>query len=207
MFGGLRSLLGATVVLLVVAMIPVSLINGAVRFFGGSNPHLLSLRHLSNKVKALGSLAIHVPFHPFSGCRRANDPLIRRAAARHRLPVAFVRRVVEVESGGHRHRISRAGAMGVMQLMPTTADELGVDDPFDAEENIDAGTRYLAFLWKRYRGDRRRVAAAYNAGPSRVPRRGRMRLPAETRAYVRRVVGSVRACASTSTSKPCSSKP
>ena len=183
-------LLRVTFQLLVILAIPVMLLNGAVRLFGGGNPHLLSVLHLQDKARALGLLALHLPLHLFSGCQEDRDQLLRSAAAQHGLPLQFVQRVVATESGGHPHRISRAGAMGIMQIMPHTARSLGVGDPFDAMENIDAGTRYLATLWKRYRGDRHRVAAAYNAGPGRVPKRGFTCLPDETRAYVRQVVGT-----------------
>jgi len=100
--------------------------------------------------------------------------------------------VAEVESGFAPHRISSAGAMGVMQLMPATARELGVGDPFDPRQGVDGGVRYLAFLRRRYGGDTRRVAAAYNAGPGRIARRGPLALPDETRAYVAQVVGRSR---------------
>ena len=78
--------------------------------------------------------------------------------------------------------------MGVMQLMPDTAKDLDIRDPFDAGENADGGVRYLAKLWKRYRGNMRRVAAAYNAGPGSVPRVGTYRVPRETRRYVDKVI-------------------
>jgi soluble lytic murein transglycosylase-like protein len=78
--------------------------------------------------------------------------------------------------------------MGLMQLMPNTAQELGVLDPFDVRENADAGVRYLKQLMTTYRGDLRRAVAAYNAGAGRVPLRGPLLLPAETRTYVSRVV-------------------
>jgi soluble lytic murein transglycosylase-like protein len=83
--------------------------------------------------------------------------------------------------------------MGLMQLMPGTAAMLGVDDAFDPAQNAEAGTRYLAQLLRRYRGDRVRVLAAYNAGPGRVPLHGAIELPAETRSYVRHVLGGVAA--------------
>lgn len=74
-----------------------------------------------------------------------------------------------------------------MQLMPGTAADYGVSDPFDAAENIDGGVRFLRYLWRRYKGDRRRVVAAYNLGPGRVPVRGALQLPSETDIYLTRV--------------------
>ncbi len=97
--------------------------------------------------------------------------------------------IARTESGLHDHRISRAGAMGLMQLMPDTASRLGVQDPFDTKENVDGAARYLRSLWRQYGGDKKRVVAAYNAGPGRVPKRGQLRgLPLETRHYVKRVL-------------------
>ena len=78
--------------------------------------------------------------------------------------------------------------MGIMQLMPFTARDMGVKDPFDSRENIRGGVKYLGLLWRRYRGDKRRVAAAYNAGMGRIPRRGKLNLPGETRHYVKKVI-------------------
>ena len=91
--------------------------------------------------------------------------MLRRTAAKHSLPADFVLAVAKHESSFQSHRISRTGAMGIMQLMPGTASDLGVGDPFDPEENAAGAARFLRKLWTRYGGDRRRVAAAYNAGP------------------------------------------
>ena len=79
--------------------------------------------------------------------------------------------------------------MGLMQLMPGTADMYSVGDPFSSKDSVDGGTAMLSDLWKRYRGDRKRVAAAYNAGPGRVPRRGPLKnLPRETLNYIKKVL-------------------
>jgi soluble lytic murein transglycosylase-like protein len=78
--------------------------------------------------------------------------------------------------------------MGLMQLMPATARELGVDDPFDIDQGADGGVRYLKRLLISYRGDVRRALAAYNAGAARIPSRGPFAMPLETRTYVSRVV-------------------
>ena len=75
-------------------------------------------------------------------------------------------------------------------MMPGTAAMYKVSDPFSPADSINGGTQMLSDLWKRYRGDRRRVAAAYNAGPGRVPRKGPLkRLPSETRHYIKEFKG------------------
>ncbi len=172
------------------AALVLFLINGAVRVIGRSDPFWLSPFRLRDKTRALGSLVLHVPriFKRNPGL----PALIKRAAQKHKVPADLVLAVAKTESRLKRYRISRTGAMGVMQLMPDTADFLKVGDPFDPEQNIDGGARYLASLYKRYRGDIRRVAAAYNAGPGRVPRRGPMSLPGETRHYVRKVLQAMK---------------
>ena len=120
-----------------------------------------------------------------AGGRREFDELIAAAAARYGVDQNLVRAVITAESDFDPHTVSRAGAMGLMQLMPETAAELGVSDPFDPAQNIDAGTRYLAMLLERFEGDEAKALAAYNWGPGNVEA-GRP-LPAETRTYLERV--------------------
>lgn len=182
----MSSLLGWSARLSLIALLLLLGVNGAVRYFGG-NPHLLSPLHMKGKLAALGSLALHLALHPLRDCS-AGEPNVGAAARRHRVPRELVAAVARAESAMQRHRISRAGAMGLMQLMPLTAAELGVEDPYDPRQSIDGGARYLGWLYRRYRGDQRRVVAAYNLGPGRVPRRGALRLPGETRHYLRRVL-------------------
>ncbi len=117
--------------------------------------------------------------------RAAFDRLIDQAAARHQVDPALVRAVVQAESDFDPACVSQAGAMGLMQLMPETAGDLGVSDPFDPAQNIDAGTRYLSMMLQRFGGDESRALAAYNWGPSNVESGGRY--PAETRNYLRKV--------------------
>jgi Transglycosylase SLT domain len=121
--------------------------------------------------------------------------LVLDAAQRHGVPASLLLAVVAVESRFNPHAVSRAGAAGLMQLMPATAKDLGVKDPFDARENVDGGARYLAFLRKHFKDDALALAA-YNAGPGRVMRAGN-RIPdiAETRAYVVQVSELARAYA------------
>ena len=121
------------------------------------------------------------------------DPLIEQYASRSEVNPALVRAVVQVESGFDPHARSSAGAMGLMQLMPATAAELGVVDPYNPSENIRGGVVYLKRLLELYRGNEELALAAYNAGPGAVARYGN-RVPPyrETRHYVRRVRAAVK---------------
>jgi len=108
------------------------------------------------------------------------------AAEKYGLPRQLVRSVMKVESGFQPHAVSPKGAIGLMQLMPSTAQTLGVN-PHDPTENVDAGTRYLRDLLERYGGGLRHALAAYNAGPAAVEKyRGVPPYP-ETIDYVRRI--------------------
>jgi len=114
--------------------------------------------------------------------------IIDEHARLHKVRPALVRAVVQTESGFNPFAVSPKGAMGLMQLMPATAQELGVINPFDPVENVRGGIAYLRRLLDRYDNDERLALAAYNAGPEAVARYGR-RIPPyrETREYVSRV--------------------
>ena len=115
------------------------------------------------------------------------DRLIARTAQRHGMPPALVKAVVRAESNFQPHALSNKGAQGLMQLMPATANDLGVDDPFRAEDNISGGTRYLRAMKDRF-GTWQLAPAAYNAGPGAVDRFGGIPPYAETQEYVERVL-------------------
>jgi soluble lytic murein transglycosylase-like protein len=119
------------------------------------------------------------------------DPVIRSASREHGVPAALVKAVIAAESSFDAAAVSPKGAMGLMQLMPGTARELGVDDAFHSEQNVDGGTRYLRELYDRY-GDWMRTLAAYNAGPEAVDRYRGVPPYSETREYVKRVLSYYR---------------
>src|SRR5271156_1846633 len=115
------------------------------------------------------------------------DAAIEAAAARHNVDPNLVRAVVKVESNFNPNAVSRKGAMGLMQLMPATARQLKVKNPFDPEQNVDAGVRQLKQLLENYGGDVKLTLAAYNAGAGAVARSSGVPHYAETQNYVRRI--------------------
>ncbi len=117
------------------------------------------------------------------------DAYIREAAALYQLPEAFLRAIIRVESDYNLHAVSRVGAQGLMQLMPGTAARMGVRDAFDPRQNILGGARYLRILANAFAGDLILTIAGYNAGEGAVIRHGGVPPYAETRGYVRRVLG------------------
>jgi soluble lytic murein transglycosylase len=118
---------------------------------------------------------------------RIYDPLIGDAAKNEGIPPALVKAVIAAESAFDSDAVSHKGAQGLMQLMPDTAEEMGVDDPFEPAENLRGGASYLRLLIDRY-GDLGRALAAYNAGPSAVDRYNGIPPFQETQDYVDRVL-------------------
>jgi membrane-bound lytic murein transglycosylase B len=115
------------------------------------------------------------------------DAIIDEAAQKHGVDANLVRAVIKVESNFNPHAVSNKGAMGLMQLMPSTARSLQVTNPFDAQQNVDGGVRHLKQLLQDFNGDVTKSVAAYNAGAGAVQRNGGVPPYAETRAYVRRI--------------------
>jgi soluble lytic murein transglycosylase-like protein len=115
------------------------------------------------------------------------DDAINKAADRHNVDPNLVRALVKVESNFNPNAVSRKGAMGLMQLMPQTARQLRLTNPFNPEENVDAGVRHLRELLDNYGGDVRLSLAAYNAGTGAVARSSGIPHYAETRNYVKRI--------------------
>jgi soluble lytic murein transglycosylase-like protein len=114
--------------------------------------------------------------------------LIRDAAARYNLDPNLIHSVIAIESNFNPKAVSRKNARGLMQLMPRTAELMGVKDSFDPGQNIDGGSHYLSVLLKKYKNDLMLALAAYNAGPDSVDKYGR-RVPPylETMKYVQRI--------------------
>ena len=122
--------------------------------------------------------------------RQKIEVMIREVSARYNVDPALIRAVIETESNWNSKAISRKGALGLMQLVPGTARQLGVNYAFDPKQNIDGGVRYLHTLLERYNGDLDRALAAYNAGPGAVDRARGVPRYRETREYVQKVTDS-----------------
>ncbi len=136
---------------------------------------------LRNSAARVGRAADHVP---------SQETLQRMAgetAEKHRVDPALVRAIIDAESGWNPYAVSSKGARGLMQLMPAKAQELGVSDSFDAQQNLDGGVRHLRTLLEQYNGNLDFALAAYNAGGGAVARAGGVPNYRETRDYVRKI--------------------
>lgn len=111
-----------------------------------------------------------------------------KACSIYEMDEALVRAVIEVESDYNRYAVSYAGARGLMQLMPQTMEHLGVKNPWDPEQNIQAGTMYLKRLLRKFSGNTKLALAAYNAGPNKVLKYGDVPPYVQTENYVRKVM-------------------
>jgi soluble lytic murein transglycosylase-like protein len=116
------------------------------------------------------------------------NQIVETQSREHQIPASLIRAVITQESGADPSAISTAGAMGLMQLMPGTAQAYGVGNPFDPVQNVDGGAAYLADLVREYHGNLRLALAAYNAGSGAVAKYRGVPPYAETQAYVRSVL-------------------
>jgi soluble lytic murein transglycosylase-like protein len=116
------------------------------------------------------------------------DQVVREASNKNRLDPDFVSSVIMAESNFKTHAVSKKGALGLMQLMPSTAAQLGVADPFDPKANIEAGAAHLSALLDLYNNDPIKALAAYNAGAHRVKQYNGVPPYRETRAYINKIV-------------------
>jgi hypothetical protein len=116
------------------------------------------------------------------------NAIISTASSHSQIDADFIASVIHAESANNPLAVSRKGARGLMQLMPETAQNLGVKNSFDPAENVEAGARFLRELLLRYNGDVAKALAAYNAGPQRVERYNGVPPFRETHAYIKRVI-------------------
>ena len=128
--------------------------------------------------------------NPNSVSRGEIDNLITKYADKNGLDEDFVKAVINQESGFNPNATSHCGAMGLMQLMPATAQGLGVTNAYDAEQNIEGGTKYLKGLMDRFGNDKSLALAAYNAGPNAVKKYNGIPPYAETQNYVKKVLSN-----------------
>lgn len=117
--------------------------------------------------------------------------LISKVAVEQGIDERLLKAVVQAESDFNPDEVSRTGAMGLMQLMPDTARELGVVDPFNPYQNLTGGSKYLKQMLTRFNGDTSLALAAYNAGPGAVKRAGGIPNIAETKNYVSKILGNL----------------
>jgi len=118
--------------------------------------------------------------------------LVENAAAAYHVQTDLINAVIHQESAGYPCAVSEKGAMGLMQLMPATASLMGAAEPFDINQNVNAGTRLLAELLQRYNGDLNRVLGAYNAGTAAVDRAGGPPAFPETLNYIRSIMARIK---------------
>lgn len=141
----------------------------------------------------------NLPAEPFEAANCPPVPtgdlraLVDREAKKQAISSTLLHAVIEQESGNLPCAVSSKGAMGLMQLMPATAQTLQVKDPFDPGQNIAAGSRFLKSLLDRYKGDLPKALAAYNAGPGRVDQAGEVPNIPETQNYVERILARIAA--------------
>jgi soluble lytic murein transglycosylase-like protein len=120
------------------------------------------------------------------------EGIILQASRRFEVDVSLVKAIIKAESYFDHKAVSHKGAQGLMQLMPQTSNAMAVENPFDPEENIFGGTRYLGLLLKRFKNDKRLAVAAYNAGPERVETCNGVPPIAETEQFVKKVMNYYR---------------
>lgn len=131
-------------------------------------------------------LAVMIP-PPITELVDTFDEYIKDSATRHDVSADLIRAVIFCESSFAPESVSKKGAKGLMQLIPATAKRFGAEDPFDPEQNIEGGTKYLKFLLKKYDGNRRLALAAYNAGEGAVDKYGGIPPYRETINYVEKI--------------------
>lgn len=120
------------------------------------------------------------------------EGIILQASRRFEVDASLVKAIIKAESYFDHKAVSHKGAQGLMQLMPQTSNAMAVENPFDPEENIFGGTRYLSLLLKRFKNDKRLAVAAYNAGPERVETCNGIPPIAETERFVKKVMNYYR---------------
>jgi hypothetical protein len=174
------------------------------------NPPLFQMNELTdgavddgNVVDGTSSLTKDTSWSPSTSLlqRKASvDAIVEQVSQKYGVDSSLIHAVIENESSYRTTAVSSAGAKGLMQLMDETGSSMGVTNPFDAEKNVDGGTRFLSYLLKKYDGNEAVALAAYNTGPGRVDRLGIhsndelwanfSALPQETQNYVTKVLKS-----------------
>ncbi len=160
--------------------------NGVVCYtdapMGKKTVRVLKENHVAAKQpKETGKAVSSVTDEDYSG-------YVQQAAAKYEIEPDLIHAVIKTESNGNHRAVSRKGAMGLMQLMPSTAYDMNVANPFNPEENIEGGTKYLKQLLEKFNGDLTLALAAYNAGPKTVEKYGNVPPISETKQYVKKII-------------------
>ena len=148
-------------------------------------------RCVSYSTRKLGSFSLSGKWPGYSSSSFKNVRYHKQIdywGKRYNIDPNLIKAIIRAESGFDRYAISKKGAQGLMQLMPDTAKEMRVSDPFNPEQNIAGGVRYLRKLLKMFNGNLVLSLAAYNAGPGQVKRAGGVPRITETRRYIERVL-------------------
>lgn len=162
--------------------------DGRMLFVNSEPPTFSKLSHKPRAIFLPAEVSLLGAKRPAMDLNRDGaEKLVREAAERHSVDPALIRAVIETESNWNAGAISRKGAVGLMQLIPTTAQRFGVNDLYSPQQNVDAGVRYLKALLERYNGNLELALAAYNAGEGAVDRAHGIPRFRETRDYVQRV--------------------
>ena len=149
--------------------------------FGKKNQKVIaekSNKVIPDKKKIEKSLAVNADYSSY----------VQKSARKYEIEPELIHAVIRTESNGNHRAVSKKGAMGLMQLMPSTASDMNVANPFSPEENIEGGTRYLRYLIEKFNGNLTLAIAAYNSGPKTVERYGNVPPISETKQYVSRVL-------------------
>ena len=157
----------------------------------GLNSALERIAEISKRVSELEKSAGQNVKQSFSSVMKSLEPHIEKISKENNLDPRLVKAVIEQESGFNPNAVSKSGALGLMQLMPETAQDMGVKDPLNPLENIRAGTRYLSSLLNRYQGNVILALSAYNAGPGNVEKFKGVPPFAETKNYVNGIMNKL----------------
>lgn len=162
--------------------------DGVIRFSSKPPPPGVKAEVFSGRNARYSVIGPGSRYHGGGLFRERYKDIIEQAAWTHALDPALIRAIIHVESGFNPYAVSRKGAQGLMQLMPGTGRLYGLKRPFEPADNIDAGSRHMAMLLGKYRGNLTFALAAYNAGEEAVAQYGGIPPYAETQEYVRRVL-------------------
>ncbi len=165
---------------------------GADDASAASAPDLSAMLSLAARLRDARSSIVPTPESAGPDAEKFPE-IIREASRLNRLPERLIRAVIKAESNFNPKAASPVGARGLMQLMPQTARDLGVEDSLDPRQNVLGGARYLRLMLDRYDGNLRSALAAYNWGPANVDAKGTGNLPDETRGYLRRIAELLKA--------------